>query len=103
MKNMTGMLHQLYPGDWVEFRYGANRDVFYILEVDYAKEKITFCSTKWYVRDAETEGFECLETRNVILLGKGYIKKYWKYLPWRQFTCPFTKPKMVDTRKWWEK
>lgn len=104
--------NMLVPGDWINFQYGTRRMDFYVLA--RSSDRLLVSKQDWLVSAgiwipvedifSECEVFPGIKLHPLhfilfqgppIYLGRGKKKWWWKLLPWRDYTCPFTKPSLV--------
>jgi hypothetical protein len=102
----------LVPWDWINFQYGTYRRDFYVLA--RSENMLLVGSERYLVSSAfwlplHELYSECFVPEGVFLhplhtlafqgppiyLGRGKKKWWWNLLPWRDCSCPFTKPSPV--------
>lgn len=98
-------LDVLRPGDWIEFNYGYQRLVFYVLRNDPLAQRIWVTRKEWLVsaatgmRYAEINGDDLAFLRqygqadyfepNPVYLGRTKKRWWWRFVPFRDLVCPF--------------
>lgn len=102
----------LIPGDWVNFQYGTSRKDFYIIA--RSDGRFLVGNVRWLVSAADwiqedelysecpiPDGIDMHPLHKLafqgppIYLGRGKKKWWWKFLPWKDCICPFSKPSLV--------
>ena len=83
---------KLRPGSWILMEYGYDYDEYYIAE-NINDEMFLVGSTRWLVSSSKWMKWSDMEERHIFLLGHGTKRWWWKWLPFRDLICPYSKPK----------
>ncbi len=81
-------IEELKPGSWLMMEFGYHWRVFYILYV--LGDNVILGSPNWLVSDATQ--ISKTRLKGAELLGQGKQRWWWRFLPWRDLVCPFTRP-----------
>jgi hypothetical protein len=82
------MKDKLSVGTWVLMPYGYEHHVWYVYEV--AGDMVLLGNRRWLVSGSKWFPVSYLN-ENARILGKGKVRWWWFFLPWRNLICPFTK------------
>lgn len=84
-------LSDLQPGDWIKWRWSR-----YYVQKNSGRH-IQIGDPDWSVTSNTTISYADMSDQYypVKYLGRGKLKWYWRFLPWRNSICPFNLPQEV--------
>lgn len=93
-------LETLVQGDWIRFRYGYDKNLWYVLDNDLDGKEIIVGTSRFLASTTRLVSYNEIinpygKPDTVRFIGSSKLKWWWKYLPWREIVCPFPRPKNV--------
>ena len=81
---------RLQPGDWVELIYGISRKECYVTDIGYDSVELALATQPTFTFGSSND--EVYGRRKGRYIGKGKLRWWWRFLPWRNSIAKYSRP-----------